>query len=270
MSSRLAILADITKNPENHYVNIHTSTDGGGAARAQLGPAIVSAGAISSALASNLDKNATTVAPGGLLSVFGTDLAKVATDLSGWAGKSLPRSLNGASVTIGGKSAPILYVSRTQLNVQVPVDVGTGPQAVVVNNGVGPSASFNVNVAATAPAIFFNPVAAVLKNSDYSLVSDRNPAHADDVVLVYATGLGVTTPALATGAVVPATTIANTATVTATVGGKDAAVIASIASPGYAGLYQVALRIPGGQSGNVPVVLQQGSTKSNAVNIAVQ
>ena len=32
----VAYLRDILKNPENHYVNIHTSTDPGGAARAQL------------------------------------------------------------------------------------------------------------------------------------------------------------------------------------------------------------------------------------------
>jgi uncharacterized protein (TIGR03437 family) len=47
-------------------------------------------------------------------------------------------------------------------------------------------------------------------------------------------------------------------------------VIASVASPGFAGLYQVAITIPGGVSGTVPVVLSQGSTKSNSVNIPVQ
>jgi uncharacterized protein (TIGR03437 family) len=266
----LAVLEDITKNPENHYANIHTSTDAGGAARAQLAAPITAVPAVTSALASNLDKNAATVAPGGLLSLFGTNLAKVETDLSGWEGKTVPASLNGASVTIGGKPAPLLYVSNKQMNVQVPVDVGTGAQPVVVNNGIGPSASFSVNVAQVAPQIFFNPVAAVLKNADFSLVSAANPARAGDIVLVYATGLGTTTPAMPTGALAPATAVANTAPVTATVGGQDADVIYSIAAPGYVGLYQVAVRIPSGVSGNVPVVLQQGTTKSNVVNIAVQ
>jgi uncharacterized protein (TIGR03437 family) len=225
---------------------------------------------VTAAIAANLDKNATTVAPGGLLTIFGTNMVKTATDLSGWAGRILPFSLNGTSVTIGGKRAPILYVSGGQMNVQVPVDAGTGPQAVVVTSVVGASASFNVNVAAVAPAIFFGPVPAVLKNSDFSLVSATNPARAGDIVVVYATGLGATTPAIATGALAPSGTLANTATVTATVNGQDAPVIGSVASPGYAGLYQVAIRIPAGITGNVPIVIQQGSTKSNSVSIAVQ
>lgn len=266
----VAALSDVVHNPENHYVNLHTTIDGGGAVRAQLAPVVSSPPVLGAVIAANLDKTATTVAPGGLITIFGTNLVKVATDLSGWAGKTLPASLNGASMTIGGKSAPLYYVSPGQINAQVPVDVPAGAQAVVVNNGVGPSASFTVNVAAAAPAIFFSPVAAVLKNSDFSLVSSTNPVRAGDAILIYATGLGLTTPALPTGGLVPAGTIANTAAVTATVGGQNAAVIYSIASPGAAGLYQVAVTVPSGVTGSVPVVIQQGSAKSNAVNINVQ
>ena len=157
-------------NPENHYTNIHTSTDPAGSARAQLAPIVSTVPTIGGAISANLDKNATTVAPGGLISIFGTNLVKVATDLSGWAGRVLPSTLNGTSVTIGGKNAAILYMGPGQINAQVPVDVPAGQQAVVVKNTVGPSSSFNVTVAATAPAIFFSPVAAVLKNADFSLV----------------------------------------------------------------------------------------------------
>jgi uncharacterized protein (TIGR03437 family) len=265
----LAVLEDITKNPENHYVNIHTSTDPGGVSRAQLAPAVTSVGTVAAAISANLDKTATTVAPGGLISIFGTNLAKVAVDLSGWQGRTLPSLLNGTRVTIGGKAAPILFVSGTQINAQVPVDVGTGPQAVVVNNGVAPSASFNVNVAAVAPAIFFAPSPAILKLPDFSLVSATNPVKSGDTVVVFATGMGQTTPALTTGGLV-GSTISNTSTVTATVGGQNATVISSVASPGFAGLYQVAVTIPSGVSGSVPVVLTQAGTKSNSVNIPVQ
>jgi uncharacterized protein (TIGR03437 family) len=268
--TNLSVLEDITKNPENHYVNIHTTMDPGGSARAQLAPAVTTAGQIDAVISANNDKAATTVAPGGLLTIYGARLVKIATDLSGWAGRTLPTSLNGTSVTIGGKAAPLLYVGPGQINAQVPVDVAPGQQAVIVRSVVGPSGSFNVNVAATAPAIFFSPVAAVLKNSDFSLVTAANPARSGDVILVYATGLGQTTPPITTGGLVPADMIANTATATATIGGQDAKVIYSIASPGFAGLNQVALTVPSGVSGSVPVVITQGTTKSNAVNIAVQ
>jgi uncharacterized protein (TIGR03437 family) len=266
-----ATLADITENPENHYANIHTTSDPGGSARAQLGPIISATPTVSAAIAANLDKTATTVAPGGLITIFGNNLVKTAVDLAGWLGNSLPRTLNGTSVTIGGKAAPIIYVSPTQINAQVPVDVPAGTAQVVVTSSVGPGASFPVTVAATAPAIFFSPVAAVLKNADFSLVSAGNPAKAGDVILVYATGLGQTTPALTTGTLASGTTTAATsASVTATIGGKDATVVYSIISPGFCGLYQVAITVPAGVTGSSAIVLKQGSTTSNSVSIAVQ
>jgi uncharacterized protein (TIGR03437 family) len=266
-----ATLADITENPENHYANIHTTSDPGGSARAQLSPIISATPTVSAAIAANLDKTATTVAPGGLITIFGNNLVKTAVDLAGWLGNSLPRTLNGTSVTIGGKAAPIIYVSPTQINAQVPVDVPAGTAQVVVTSSVGPGASFPVTVAATAPAIFFSPVAAVLKNADFSLVSAGNPAKAGDVILVYATGLGQTTPALTTGTLASGTTTAATsASVTATIGGKDATVVYSIISPGFCGLYQVAITVPAGVTGSSAIVLKQGSTTSNSVSIAVQ
>lgn len=267
----LATLNDIVTNPENHYANIHTSLDPGGSARAQLAPIVATAPNVTAAISANLDKNATIVAPGGLVTIFGTNLVKVATGLSGWAGSVLPQSLNGASVTIGGKSAALVYVSPTQINAQVPVDVTLGPQPVVVKSPVGPGVSFNVTVAATAPAIFFAPVAAVLKNADFSLVAAGNPAHVGDVILVYCTGLGLTSATLPTGTLVPPTAVpATNVAVTATIGGQPAPVAYAIASPGFAGLYQVALTVPAGVTGSSPIILTQGTIASNAVPIAVQ
>jgi uncharacterized protein (TIGR03437 family) len=267
--SSAATLGDIVENPENHYANIHTTADPGGSARAQLGPIISATPAVAAAIAANLDKAATTVAPGGLISIFGSNLVKTSVDLAGWAGTVLPKGLNGTSVTIGGKAAPLIYVSPNQINAQVPVDVPAGTAQVVVTSSVGPGASFPVTVAATAPAIFFAPSAAVLKNADFSLVTSSNPAKAGDVILVYTTGLGLTTPAISTGTLVTGTPATNAA-VTATIGGKDATVVYAIASPGFAGLYQVAITLPGGLTGTPAIVLKQGTTTSNSVSISVQ
>ncbi|HWB84582.1 MAG TPA: CHRD domain-containing protein [Bryobacteraceae bacterium] len=266
----LATLNDIVINPESHYVNMHTTTDTGGAIRAQLAPAVTAVPAAAATISANLDKNATIVSPGELISIFGTNLSKVTTDLSGWEGQNLPLSLGGTSVDIGGKHAALLYVSPNQINAQVPLEVPAGSQTVVVTNSNGAGNTTSLTVASVAPAIFFSPVAAVLKNADFSLVSSTNPAHAGDAILIYATGLGQTTPALTSGALVPSGTIANTAKVTVSMGGKDAPVIYSIASPFYAGLYQVAVTVPTGLTGNVATVLTQGSASSNSVNIPVQ
>src|SRR5262249_55641629 len=124
------------------------------------------------------------------VAIYGTNLAKVQGSLDGWQGSTLPASFNGASVTIGGKQARIYYVSNGQIIAVVPTDVATGSQPVVVNNGAGNSAVFNVTIAATAPAIFLTDYIsqpAIIKNSDFSLVTASNPAASGDVLLVYAT-----------------------------------------------------------------------------------
>ena len=79
------------------------------------------------------------------------------------------------------------------------------------------------------------------------------------------------TPHAHAGALVPATPLANTtAAVTATIGGKTAPVAYAIASPGFAGLYQVAITVPDGVTGSSPIVLTQAGVKSNSVAIPVQ
>ena len=57
---------------------------------------------------------------------------------------------------------------------------------------------------------------------------------------------------------------------TATISGQPATVVYSIASPGFAGLYQVAITVPSGLAGDAPIVLRQGGVNSNSVTIPVQ
>jgi uncharacterized protein (TIGR03437 family) len=267
---QLATVFDLLKNPENHYLNLHTFDDPSGTARVQFAALQPPPAKVAAAIAANLDSHATTLVPGGLASLFGTALVNVPADLSGWLGTQLPTNLNGAQVSIAGHPAPLLYVSPNQINFQVPLEVPAGAQTVTVDNGGGTGPAFNVTVAAAAPAIFFYPVPAILKNSNYSLVTSTNQARAGDVLLVFATGLGQTTPALTTGKLVPDAQVANTRTVTATIGGAPAAVTYSIASPGFTGLYQVAVTVPSGVHGSVPLEVQMGTAASNIVTIPVQ
>jgi len=157
----------------------------------------------------------------------------------------------------------------------VPFEVAAGPQPVVVTNSTGASTAFTATVAAVSPSMFDldgNGLAAIVKNVDFSLVTAQNRAKAGDVLVIYMTGLGQTTPAVKTGDLVkpPDGGFNNTGTVTVTIGGQNATVAYSIASPGFAGLNQVAVTVPSGVTGSVPVVVTSGTTRSNAVNIAVQ
>ena len=71
------------------------------------------------------------------------------------ASAPLPTSLAGTSVTIGGKPAPLVFVSAGQINAQVPYEAVLGetvPVIVTVNGTVSPVG--NVSVVAAAPGIF--------------------------------------------------------------------------------------------------------------------
>ena len=63
----------------------------------------------------------------------------------------------------------------------------------------------------------------------------------------------------------PARRVCTADETTATIGGKDATVVGAAASPGFVGLYQVAITVPSGVSGNSAIVLKQGTTTSNSV-----
>jgi len=269
-ATMLASLNSLVNTPANHYVNLHTSTFTGGAVRAQLGTAITAAPTVATALSAVLDTNTTSVAPLGLVSLFGANLARLTSDVGG--GNTLPDNLGGTTVDIGGRRARLLYVSPTQINAQVPGGVALGTVSLTVNNGSSTSASVNLTTAAAAPAIFFSSAGgAVLKNTNFSLVSSSNPAQAGDILVIYSTGLGLTTPPLATGALATSEPFANTATARVTIGGQTAEVLYSIAAPGFVGLYQTAVRVPTGVvAGNAPVVLSVGTANSNSVTIAVR
>jgi uncharacterized protein (TIGR03437 family) len=269
----IATLNSIVKDPSQAYNNLHTTVYPGGAIRAQL------AGPAPKPVALGVAANASTIlsaAPGSIISIYGTGLANYPTGLNVLSGLTqLPTSLNGVTVTIAGINAPFYFVSAGQLNVQVPFEVAAGMQPLVVTTAGGSSTTLNITVAPAAPSIFIVNTAAgigtVVKNSDFSLVTSANPVSAGDVIVIYSTGLGQSVPAsLTTGGLVPMSALPNTGAVSVTIGGQDAPVIYSIASPGFAGLYQTAVKVPAGVSGTATLVLKMGAAASNTVNLAVQ
>jgi uncharacterized protein (TIGR03437 family) len=266
-------LNDMLANPTRFYANLHTDVNPGGAIRVQMGPALARP-AITGAAANA--STITTVAPGAVMAIYGNGLSPVFSDLSGFGDiNSLATSMNGVSVTVGGVRAPFYAVSPGQINVQVPFEVTAGQQPVVVTTAGGASPAFNVTVAAVAPSIFLVDSAgtgAVVKNADFSLINAANRARVGEVIVIYSTGLGQTTPAAQTGVLLvpPSNGFNTTPTVTVDFGGTAGQVVYSIGSPGFAGLYQTAVTVPTGVSGNVNVTLRSGTVASNAVVVPVQ
>jgi uncharacterized protein (TIGR03437 family) len=197
-------------------------------------------------------------APGSLISIYGSSLAQSNTSPSMFP---LPTNLGGASVTIGGVNAPLLYSSSNLINAQVPFETPTGSAAVVVNNTI----NANLSIAATAPGIF----GAV--NSDGTVNGSGHAASAGSLLAVFVTGLGAVTPGIDDGAAAPSTPLSTAnAAVTATIGGKNAPVGFAGLAPGFAGLYQVNVTVPQLNSGSYPLVVTAGGIASSPVTITIQ
>ncbi len=195
------------------------------------------------------------IVPGSWLTIKGSNLSPVASDT--WdksiVNGNLPTSLDGVSVSVAGKPAYVYFISPGQINVQAP-DVGAGPVPVTVTTPSGTSAAVTATVVAQAPAFFLWPgsQAVATRNSDASLAvkngtfagSTTVAAKPGDVLILWGTGFGPTTPAVAAGIQVPSDTIHNASAVTVKIGTADAQVFGAALAPGFAGLYQIAIQVP--------------------------
>jgi uncharacterized protein (TIGR03437 family) len=115
------------------------------------------------------------------------------------------------------------------------------------------------------PAFFLWPGGyAVATKQDYSWAVKNGtfpgtttvPARPSDVITLWGTGFGPTTPIAPVGVEIPAGTLYNTTSpVTVTVGGKTAVGYGAVLAPGYAALYQVAIQVPPSlANGDYPVI----------------
>src|SRR5689334_5356991 len=97
-------------------------------------------------------------APGSVVTIFGSGLARSATSFpASDNASSLPYELNFARVYVQDQLVPLLFVSPSQINFVMPYEQLAGPTKVrVVSDGVsGPEAV--VQLADAAPALFPGP-----------------------------------------------------------------------------------------------------------------
>lgn len=239
-----ALLAPVLESPGNFYLDLHTAAIPLGAMRGQLMAAASAPPALLTILASGSDISLTTLAQGGLMSVYGRNLAQGAGSAGNPDG-SAAWSLNGASLTIGNFNAPMLWAAPDVILAQVPFEVPPGTYPVKISTASGESRTFDVRVAAAAPALFQDSAGGLcLKNSDYSRVTAQNPATPGEIVFCYATGLGQTSPPLRTATPAPADPLANVSGVTVSIGAATINPVYAIATPGSVGTYQVAFPAP--------------------------
>jgi uncharacterized protein (TIGR03437 family) len=169
-----------------------------------------------------------------------------------FSGNTLPTMLDGVKVSIGGRDAAVWYISPTQLNVQAPSGLPAGNTEVQVSNVRG-SASGTVLLRMYAPGFFlFDEKHVIGVHPDGAYVAaagafaqevPHRPARSGDTILLFATGLGPTTPQFPAGQLVTgAAPLADLSLLKVTIGGVDAEV--AFAGMVGVGLYQLNLVIP--------------------------
>jgi uncharacterized protein (TIGR03437 family) len=131
------------------------------------------------------------VAPGGIVSIFGVNLATqtlVAPD------GMLPQTLGGLTVVVGDRLLPLFFVSPGQINAEVPDDLAAGDHVLTVSPAGAPQVSAPFTVVRDAPGLFAVAVngqaMAMAIHEDGSAVTADAPARPGELLTVYGTGFG--------------------------------------------------------------------------------
>lgn len=231
-----------------------------------------------------VDSNASTIQSGEWVSIWGSNLA---SGTAAWKG-DFPTSLGGTSVKINGKAAYLSYVSPGQINLQAPDDTDNGVVPVVVTTAAG-SSTATVRLAQFSPSLFLldaKHVAGIISRSDgsgaygggtYDIVGPTGTslgyptvaAKAGDIVELYGTGLGPTSPAVPAGQLFSG---ASPTTNPVTLLLNNVSVLPTFAGLSGAGLYQINLTVPASLgTGDVSLVVTAGGVQTaSTVVISLQ
>lgn len=229
-------------------------------------PAFTAAGVVHAAT-----QTAEALAPNTIATIYGSHLsfttrAVAPPDLSNG---ELPDSLDGVSVSVLGITCRLFFVSPGQINFLIPYELTGSSAPVKVSRQGIVSAAVTIQLSATAPAFFqWNGNLALATHSNGVLVSADAPAVAGETIVLYAAGLGRTSPDSVSGRVATtATALFYAAQLQILVDGiavPAANILYAGLAPGFAGLYQINLTLPAGLRANPEIRIAIGAQSSPA------
>lgn len=223
------------------------------------------------------------VSPGSIVAIFGDELAP---GLALADSVPLSTSLANVSVSFNGVLAPLDFVSAGQINAQVPYEVPGGTVNVTVRRNGVTSAVQTVVVNQFAPGVFaanghaIAIIATDPKDPRYGTLAaptgsipglTTSPAHVNDVLIVYATGLGPVDPPVQSGRDSLDALRVTVTKPTVLVGSVPSTLYFSGLTPQFPGVYQVNIGVPQVPPASaVPLQIQIGGiTSPTSANIAI-
>jgi uncharacterized protein (TIGR03437 family) len=206
------------------------------------------------------------VAPGSLLTLYGTNLATgTGTAPTGPDAGPLPQTLAGVTLVCAGQLAPLLYVSPQQINFLLPSGLTTGPQTVEVHNSSGNVVAANFQVVPAAPGLFS------AAHADGTAINAAAPASPGETILVYGTGFGGYQQPFPDGFPapnLPPDPLLNTVQIV--VNGESIVPAFAGAAPGMIGVAVTRFTLPADlQSGNWDLAETVNGAGSNTITIPV-
>jgi uncharacterized protein (TIGR03437 family) len=179
-------------------------------------------------------------------------------------------------VTANGRLVPITSIRQGAINVILPLDISGSEVTLQVRNGAAISNSVTLPFAKTAPGVFTQTGnglgnAAAL-HADYTPITVDHPAHEEEVILLYLTGLGSVMPPIVDGAVPGSSpTSLVTTPVKVLIADMPAEVQFAGLAPGFLGLYQLNVRVPrgivAGTSAEVEIQTPEATTRQATLPI---
>jgi uncharacterized protein (TIGR03437 family) len=232
---------------------------------------------ISSAGVTNGASFQTGIAPGGIVTIFGSNLGASSGQVLTASGGTWSTSLSGITVTMDGAAVPVYRVlnlnGQEQLSVQAPFSLnGKSTTQVAVSNAAGTSPAVSVPVLGAQPGIFILDGASNgAVHADGSIVTSANPASHGETVVLYLTGLGPVSSAPQPGQPASLTTLSNAlVSPQVSIGGFLTTPAFAGLTPGFIGLYQINVAIPAAASAVVDVTVQANGVTSNTAKIPIR
>lgn len=234
-------------------------------------PPVIFSGGVQSAGGFNAKAG---VSPGTWIEIFGSNLSATTRPWAGsdFQGNKAPTSLDGVTVTIGGKSAFVDYVSSGQVNAQVPdgIPIGAGVP-LILSNPAGQTAPYTLQTSDLAPALLAPAQAPFMVNSRQYVVGQlpdqtftgipSHPAKSGDVLTIYGIGFGPVSPATPPGTIASGTTTLSN--ITFLFNQTAAQVQYAGLAPGFVGLYQFNIKVPSVSPNDYPLKVQVGGVAVN-------
>ena len=215
------------------------------------------------------------VAPGGLIVVRGYNLTPTNAATQEML---LQNALGESCLTVNGLSVPMLMVSSTQINAQLPFQA-EGNLTMLLRTPGGVSDNFNITVLPNAPSVFVKELAAdysvplVVRASNGEVVTPANPLRWEEEAIIYLTGMGQTYPEVPAGKAVPSgEPVVPLTEATVTLAGRQIPIIHTLLTPGQIGVNEIRIYIPRNTPKGIsqPLTVEQGGYSTTVAVRVVQ